>query len=385
MSHPPVDAGAVGELHRLRRHGHPGGHAGPALRLQGRHHHRPGAGGGRAPSGSSPPPSIATFPALPGRPVHHRLRPGLPGDRRQPLHHRARAARGGRRPHQPGPELQRPRRHAGAHRGRQLLLSATEHADKSLANLYIPYLLHRRGGDRAGASSSRSSKVPDIVEQASTEVRGGASLMKQPHLVAAVVTQFCYVGAQIALWALFINYIGAEAPGMSAGMAAALPRRLDLRDGPAAGTSPTGAPRVCCRGRSSASCSAASAAAWRCAASARTRRWRFTALVNAMLMSAGGAAPRLDLGVGAVRQLLLHVHHVPHHLLAGHPRPGRRDQARLVVHRHGHRRRRRVPVPQRLDLGQVDGPGLHRPARSASGWSPCTASTGRSWPARAAC
>jgi MFS transporter, FHS family, L-fucose permease len=105
--------------------------------------------------------------------------------------------------------------------GGSFVLSATEHSDKSLANLYIPYLLIGVVVTVLGIMFALS-KVPDIVDT-STEVKAGASLMKKPHLVAAVLTQFCYVGAQIALWALFINYIRAEAPGMSVGVGTAFP------------------------------------------------------------------------------------------------------------------------------------------------------------------
>jgi len=105
--------------------------------------------------------------------------------------------------------------------GGSFVLSATEHADRSLANLYIPYMLIGVVVTVLGVIFA-VSKVPDIVDT-SSDVRAGTSLMKKPHLVAAVFTQFCYVGAQIALWALFINYIRAEAPGMSAGMGQLFP------------------------------------------------------------------------------------------------------------------------------------------------------------------
>lgn len=105
--------------------------------------------------------------------------------------------------------------------GGSFVLSSTGEADRSLDNLYIPYLLIGVVVTVLGVIFALS-KVPDIVEKG-VEVKGGAALGKRPHLVAAVLTQFCYVGAQIALWALFINYIRSEAPGMSAGVGQAFP------------------------------------------------------------------------------------------------------------------------------------------------------------------
>ena len=105
--------------------------------------------------------------------------------------------------------------------GGSFILSDTAEANRSNENLYIPYL-------GVGivvtvlAVIFAVSRVPDIEEKA-IESTAGSSLWRRPHLVWAVVAQFFYVGAQIAIWAFFINYIVSETPALSAGMASALP------------------------------------------------------------------------------------------------------------------------------------------------------------------
>jgi MFS transporter, FHS family, L-fucose permease len=105
--------------------------------------------------------------------------------------------------------------------GSKILLSSTEQVNRSNADLYLPYL-------GIGIVVSilllifAFSKVPEIQE-ASDQPTAGSSLRRRPHFIFAVVAQFFYVGAQIALWALFINYMVSETPPMSASMAGLLP------------------------------------------------------------------------------------------------------------------------------------------------------------------
>jgi FHS family L-fucose permease-like MFS transporter len=204
------------------------------------------------------------------------------------------------------------------------------------------------------------SKVPDIVDT-STDVRAGTSLMKKPHLVAAVLTQFCYVGAQIALWALFINYIRAEAPGMSAGIGTAFPDGWTFERAGSWYFTDRGASRLLSGaflcfllGRISGSMALRSFSAHRTLA--------IYGLVNAVLMS------MVVLRLGWISVFALFVANFfmsimfPTIFSLGDPWTGRRDKARVILHSHGDRGRSRLPVPERLDLQQVDGPGLHRPA-----------------------
>jgi len=65
------------------------------------------------------------------------------------------------------------------------------------------------------------AKVPDIKEPAAASAVG--SFWQRPHFSMAVVAQFFYVGAQIAIWAFFINYIVAVTPPMSTGLAGIFP------------------------------------------------------------------------------------------------------------------------------------------------------------------
>jgi FHS family L-fucose permease-like MFS transporter len=102
----------------------------------------------------------------------------------------------------------------------KILLSSTGEVNRSNANLYLPYLA-------IGVVVTilfvifMFAKVPDVREEG-VETRASA-LGKRPHFIFAVVAQFFYVGAQIALWALFINYLVSETPPMSASMASIFP------------------------------------------------------------------------------------------------------------------------------------------------------------------
>jgi FHS family L-fucose permease-like MFS transporter len=104
--------------------------------------------------------------------------------------------------------------------GGKLLLSSTEKADTSLANLYHPYFLIG-GVVTVIALLFVFAKVPDIAEpRVPTKA---ASFWQRPHFSMAVLAQFFYVGAQVAIWAFFINYIVAVTPAMSAGLAGIFP------------------------------------------------------------------------------------------------------------------------------------------------------------------
>jgi FHS family L-fucose permease-like MFS transporter len=105
--------------------------------------------------------------------------------------------------------------------GGGLLLSATGVADTSIDNLYLPYFLIG-GVVTLLAILFAIARVPE-VEEKGVEVPAGSSLWARRHLVFAVVAQFFYVGAQICVWALFINYVVVETPAMSAGMAGFFP------------------------------------------------------------------------------------------------------------------------------------------------------------------
>jgi FHS family L-fucose permease-like MFS transporter len=75
------------------------------------------------------------------------------------------------------------------------------------------------------------SKVPDDVGQSAASSQG--NLAKKPHFVFAVVAQFFYVGAQIAIWGLFINYVTSKAtmPPLGDGLAGILPKGWTYADG----------------------------------------------------------------------------------------------------------------------------------------------------------
>jgi FHS family L-fucose permease-like MFS transporter len=75
------------------------------------------------------------------------------------------------------------------------------------------------------------SKVPEIEEKA--EGKGGISLLARKHFVFAVLAQFAYVGAQIAIWGLFINFLTStvEMPDLGAGLAGLLPKDWTFHEG----------------------------------------------------------------------------------------------------------------------------------------------------------
>ncbi len=103
-----VGLGAVRALDGLLPHGAPGGVAGHAARLQGRHHRRAAARCRRR---------VLVHPGhehrgvlgVPARRVRRGLRPDVPGNGRQSLHHGARAAALCRDAHQPRAIVQRGR------------------------------------------------------------------------------------------------------------------------------------------------------------------------------------------------------------------------------------------------------------------------------------
>jgi FHS family L-fucose permease-like MFS transporter len=74
------------------------------------------------------------------------------------------------------------------------------------------------------------SKVPDIEQASEAGARG--HLAGKRHFVFAVVAQFFYVGAQIAIWGLFVNYLTSpDMPALGQGLAAVLPSSWTFRDG----------------------------------------------------------------------------------------------------------------------------------------------------------
>jgi FHS family L-fucose permease-like MFS transporter len=109
-------------------------------------------------------------------------------------------------------------------------LSKTGEPNLSNDKLYLPYV-------GLGvvvtflAAIFALSKVPDIEEKGVETASG--SLLARRHFVFAVVAQFFYVGAQIAIWGLFINYLTSKVtmPALSAGVANVLPSDWTFRDG----------------------------------------------------------------------------------------------------------------------------------------------------------
>ena len=76
------------------------------------------------------------------------------------------------------------------------------------------------------------SKVPEPpADEAGGAYRG--SLIGRKHFVFAVLAQFFYVGAQIAIWGLFINFLTskAEMPAFGQDLASLLPSQWTFRDG----------------------------------------------------------------------------------------------------------------------------------------------------------
>jgi FHS family L-fucose permease-like MFS transporter len=105
--------------------------------------------------------------------------------------------------------------------GAKILLSSTAEVNRSNASLYLPYL-----GIGVVVTILAIifvfSKVPDLQEKGDS-ARSDTPLWSKPHFTWAVLAQFFYVGAQIAVWSLFINYLVSETPPMSAGLAHLLP------------------------------------------------------------------------------------------------------------------------------------------------------------------
>jgi FHS family L-fucose permease-like MFS transporter len=104
----------------------------------------------------------------------------------------------------------------------KIMLSSTSEVNRSNQNLYIPYLAIAVVVTILFMIFA-FSKIPDVHEQGVETTRGRSKLAQRPHFIFAVVAQFFYVGAQIALWALFINYLVSETPPMSASLASLLP------------------------------------------------------------------------------------------------------------------------------------------------------------------
>jgi FHS family L-fucose permease-like MFS transporter len=102
-----------------------------------------------------------------------------------------------------------------------VVLSSTSEANTSNAKLFIPYMLIGIVVTVLGVIFA-FSKVPEIEQEADLSA-GTSGLWQRPHFVWAVVAQFLYVGAQVAVWAFFINYLLAHMPAMSAGMAGIFP------------------------------------------------------------------------------------------------------------------------------------------------------------------
>jgi MFS transporter, FHS family, L-fucose permease len=107
--------------------------------------------------------------------------------------------------------------------GSLIRMSTTSEANRSNEHLYVPYLL-------IGAVVTvlalifAFSKVPDIEQRTEASTAASSSgLWSRRHFSFAVVAQFFYVGAQIAVWAFFINYIKEETPLMGSGLAHLFP------------------------------------------------------------------------------------------------------------------------------------------------------------------
>jgi FHS family L-fucose permease-like MFS transporter len=120
--------------------------------------------------------------------------------------------------------------------GGAFYLSDTGQVNISNDKLYLPYL-------GIGivvtllAIAFALSKVPEVREattaSSSSSSSGTGRLWNRPHFAFAVFAQFCYVGAQIALWGLFINYLTSKdtMPPLSGGLAHALPASWTFADG----------------------------------------------------------------------------------------------------------------------------------------------------------
>jgi len=62
------------------------------------------------------------------------------------------------------------------------------------------------------------TRFPDLHEEPAAESATGRQigrLLREPKLVAAIVAQFFYVGAQVAVWSFMIRYAIANVPGMN--------------------------------------------------------------------------------------------------------------------------------------------------------------------------
>jgi FHS family L-fucose permease-like MFS transporter len=114
--------------------------------------------------------------------------------------------------------------------GGAFYLSDTGQVNISNDKLYLPYL-----GIAIVvtvlAIAFAVSKIPEIEEKAAGT--SGGRLWNRPHFSLAVLAQFFYVGAQIAIWGLFINYLTSKEamPPLSAGLAQLLPSGWTYAEG----------------------------------------------------------------------------------------------------------------------------------------------------------
>jgi FHS family L-fucose permease-like MFS transporter len=112
--------------------------------------------------------------------------------------------------------------------GGAAVFSDTAEVNRSNASLYIPYLGIALVVTVLAVIFA-IAKVPDVRGEA---VAGGdhkagslGALWRRPHFSFAVLAQFLYVAAQIGVWGFFINYMVAETPPISDGLAHILPER----------------------------------------------------------------------------------------------------------------------------------------------------------------
>ena len=203
------------------------------------------------------------------------------------------------------------------------------------------------------------------------------SIWSHPHFVLAVAAQFFYVAAQAGIFSFFINYMTAEVPAIPASWNAGM-NNLAANAGFLSDwlrgwfeTGKAGVLAISDKGAANlASVGFVCFLVGRFTGAGLLKKFSAHKILGLYGVLNVVATLLVFLKLGwlsvalRVPELLLHVHHVPDHLRAGHLRPGRAGQESVGLHRHGdHGRRdpaeadglRRRPVRHVARLHRADG------------------------------
>ena len=238
------------------------------------------------------------------------------------------------------------------------LLSKTGVANTSNAALFMPYLVVA-GIVAVLVLVFSVGPIPEIHAPAETKpVTSSAQherpLYKEMHFVLAIVSQFLYCAGQIGIFSFFVNYMKDDryVPALPLWAANLLPATMKFSPAPDVWRITEYGAGVFCPWHLSFSPSVVFPVARSLAIAAAHHAWRLRG-DQRRDDDAGDFAAGLAVGGGAVFKFLFHVHHVSDALRAGHPRAGRKDQARRVVDGDGRGRRRDPALFHGPDCGQI--------------------------------